>query len=155
MHGCWFLCSRLSDLATLYDGGGGGGGGGTISENGLDAVTTEAYERRIQKAERENKELARKLQGQFSYTSPFLYSDQKNGCCGEVTPRSSRVSFLFRSDAVAAVRRDSERGARVAGAGARGGGAASARREHQPQGQALRCGACAVVNHHLLLFCGT
>ena len=51
--------SRLSDLATLYDGGG-------IKENGLpevDALTAEAYERRIQKVERENKELVRKLHG--------------------------------------------------------------------------------------------
>ena len=51
--------SRLSDLATLYDGGG-------LKENGLpevDALTAEAYERRIQKVERENKELVRKLHG--------------------------------------------------------------------------------------------
>ena len=60
---CCLFDSRLSDLATLYD------GGGRISENGLpevEPVTAEAYERRIQKVERENKELARKLQGQNS-----------------------------------------------------------------------------------------
>ena len=56
-----YFCSRLSDLATLYE-------GGSIKENGLtevDGVTAEAYERRIQKMERENKELSRKLQGQL------------------------------------------------------------------------------------------
>ena len=71
--------SRLSDLATLYE-------GGSIKENGLteiDGVAAEAYERRIQEVERENKELSRKLQGQplnqMHSFNRFRYYNVTNG----------------------------------------------------------------------------
>lgn len=54
-----FLCfSRLSDLGILYT-----DGGESVSNDKIDDLAAEAYERRIDKLERDNKELSRKLQG--------------------------------------------------------------------------------------------
>lgn len=98
----------MSDLGYLYDSGGGSGGGDGGGDSGvgtptpeLDPITSQAFERRIQKLERENKELTRKLQGMYKHIQVFTVISCKRHPASLMSPHAwisaCPLKYVFQS----------------------------------------------------------